>query len=253
MDIALLVATHKDYWMPDDPIYLPVQVGAAGSDSDLGFRRDDEGNNISSLNPRYSELTAVYWAWKNLKADAVGLAHYRRHFKGTGERNTLAGTDARALLDRAPIVLPKLRKYYVETVESHYGHTFDPAHLEILRSVLAELSPASVESFDTVLASRSAHIFNMFLMRRNFFDDYCAWMFPILFETEKRIDFDSMTPFQARVMGRLSERLMDTWILSNSYGFAECPVVAMEKTNWLKKGGGFLAAKFLGRKYSASF
>ena len=253
VDIALLVAAHKPYAMPSDPIYRPIHVGAAASDADLGFQRDDDGESISELNPRYCELTAVYWAWKNLKADAVGLAHYRRHFAGTGDMGTLTGAEAQALLERSPIVLPKRRNYYIETVASHYGHTFDPRHLEILRDVLGELDPQSVASYDSVLAARGAHIFNMFLMRADMFDEYCAWMFPILFETEKRIDFTGMTPFEARVMGRLSERLMDTWLLSREHGFVECPVVSMEKTNWVKKGGGFLAAKFLGKKYSKSF
>lgn len=79
MDIKILVAAHKPYWMPDDDVYLPIQVGAAGKES-LGWQRDDEGDNISAKNPNYCELTALYWAWKNLKADYIGLCHYRRYF-----------------------------------------------------------------------------------------------------------------------------------------------------------------------------
>ena len=88
MKIRMIVATHKPYWMPEDPVYLPVQVGAAGRES-LGFQRDDEGENISAKNPNYCELTGLYWAWKNLDADYIGLVHYRRYFSG-------AGTDKRA-------------------------------------------------------------------------------------------------------------------------------------------------------------
>ena len=79
VDIKILVATHKKYRMPEDNIYLPIQVGAEGKQS-FGFQRDDAGENISSANPRMCELTAVYWAWKNLNADYIGLVHYRRHF-----------------------------------------------------------------------------------------------------------------------------------------------------------------------------
>ena len=79
MKIKILVAAHKEYRMPKDPMYLPIQVGAEGKRS-FGYQRDDTGENISSANPRMCELTAIYWAWKNLDADYVGLVHYRRHF-----------------------------------------------------------------------------------------------------------------------------------------------------------------------------
>ena len=46
MDIKIIVATHKKYWMPDDPMYLPVHVGSAGKES-IGYQRDDEGENIT--------------------------------------------------------------------------------------------------------------------------------------------------------------------------------------------------------------
>ena len=61
--------------MPQDPSYLPLHVGAAGK-ADLGFTRDDTGPNISGKNPHFCELTGLYWAWKNLDADYIGLVHY---------------------------------------------------------------------------------------------------------------------------------------------------------------------------------
>ncbi|MBR6459043.1 MAG: DUF4422 domain-containing protein [Actinomycetaceae bacterium] len=250
----IVIAAHKPYWTPEDSLYLPVHVGAANSDTQLNFQRDDEGENISASNPRYSELTALYWAWKNLKdEDALGLAHYRRHFAGRGERGVLSGAEAAQMLERCPIILPKKRNYYIETVGNHYAHTFDAAHLDVVRDVLGELSPESLPAYEKVLSARGAHIFNMMLMRRDLFDEYCSWLFPILFEVEKRLDFEGMTAFEARVVGRLSELLIDAWLNTKGYDYIECPVMSTEKTNWLKKGGGFLAAKFLGRRYTESF
>ena len=51
-NIKIIVATHKKYKMPNDAMYLPVQVGAEGKET-LGYVRDNEGENISHKNPNY--------------------------------------------------------------------------------------------------------------------------------------------------------------------------------------------------------
>lgn len=252
-NIKIAVASHKDYWMPDDPIYLPIQVGAIGKDSILGFQRDDEGDSISEKNSRYCELTGLYWAWKNLDADYIGLSHYRRHFKGNGEQGVMTLDEAATLLADSKVILPKKRNYYIETIESHYSHTFDGDHLRILRDVIQEKSPEFLASFDAHMQKRGAHIWNMAIMPKSILDEYCAWMFPVLEEVERRIDFTGMTPFEERVIGRLSERMLDPWVNANEIDYVEAPVIGMEKTDWVKKGKGFLSAKFSGKKYTESF
>ena len=249
----LLVASHKPYWMPNDSMYVPVQVGARGRASIDGFIRDDEGDNISEKNPRYSELTALYWGWKNTDADYLGLAHYRRHFSGSGERGVATRQDVVKKLSKAPVLLPKKRRYYIETIESHYAHTFEQVHLDILREILEGCSPDVLPYFESHLGSRSAHIWNMMIMRRDIVEQWCAWLFPVLEQAENRIDFSRMSAFEARVIGRLSERLLDPWLASQGVPFTELPVVSLEKVDWIKKGGSFLTAKFRGRKYTESF
>lgn len=252
-NIAIAVAAHKPYWMPPDPMYIPIQVGAAGKPPIEGFARDDAGEEISELNPRYCELTALYWADHNLTTDYIGLAHYRRHFAGYGERGTLTAGEAQRLLRNAPVILPKRRNYYVETLFSHYAHTFDAAHLKSLRASIAKISPDYLDAYDAHLAERGGHMFNMMVMRKDLLDSFAGWMFPILFDAERRIDFAGMTPFEERLMGRLSELLVDVWVGHNEVPYVECPVIGMEKTSWLKKGSSFLAAKFLRKKYRESF
>lgn len=247
------MAAHKPYWIPSDPLYVPVQAGAYGKESIEGFQRDDTGESISSKNPRYCELTALYWGAKNVEADYIGLVHYRRHFRGGGERNTLTLEEARELLQNAPVVVPKKRNYYIETLEDHYGHTFDPRHVEYVRDAIVELAPEYLEAFDSHMAGTKAHMFNMLIMRKDLLDAYLAWLLPILEAVERRIDFSSMTDFEARAMGRLSERLLDVWLMVNDIPYAELPATSLEKTNWLKKGTSFLAAKFANKKYEKSF
>ena len=123
--VRIVIAAHKEAKLPEGECYLPVFVGAAlhkGEDNLPPYCRDDQGENISEKNPLYCELTGLYWAWKNLDCDAIGLAHYRRHFsmKSRGYRKsakytyrdtaTQAQADARAaeLLSTAQSVIHRL-------------------------------------------------------------------------------------------------------------------------------------------------
>ena len=239
--MAIIVAAHKPYRMPEDACYLPLQVGAAGKDG-FGFRRDDEGENISARNANWCELTGLYWAWKNLKADAVGLVHYRRHFKG---RDGIAtGGEIAALLEKADAVLPRKRNYFIETTRSQYVHAHHAEDLDVTRAILVERHPEYVKAFDAAMASTKGHRFNMFVMKRPQFDPYCVWLFDVLFELEKRLDISSYSPYDARVFGFVAERLLDVWIMTNGISFAELPVLHLESQRWPRKILAFLRRKF---------
>ena len=79
MQTTIIIATHKPYWIPEDPMYLPVQMGHAIHPG-IGYIGDDTGENISERNGNFCELTGLYWAAKNLDSDYIGIVHYRRYF-----------------------------------------------------------------------------------------------------------------------------------------------------------------------------
>lgn len=256
MKMTVIVATHKPYAMPDDPMYLPLHVGAQGKDP-IGFQGDNTGDNISEKNATFCELTGLYWAWKNLDSDYIGLAHYRRHFGGCrrGEpmQRVLTGEQAQKLLAGKDGLLPSLRRYYIETLYDHYDHTCHIEPLNVAGEILREKYPAYVPAFERLKTRRSAHMFNMFILRRDHLDAYCTWLFDILFELERRVDASQYDAFHARFFGRVSELLLDVWLEQNPLDCATAPVVNMEPVNWFKKGGSFLMAKFFGKKYGKSF
>lgn len=80
MDVKIIVCCHKEAYVPKGDIYLPIHVGKQNSHVTLPYIGDNTGDNISELNGLYCEMTGMYWAWKNIKADYVGLCHYRRYF-----------------------------------------------------------------------------------------------------------------------------------------------------------------------------
>ena len=260
-DIKIIVAAHKKYQMPKDSIYLPVQVGAENKES-LEYQPDNDGENISSKNPYFCELTGLYWAWKNLNADYIGLSHYRRHFsvekhiaKETDKKfeSVLNEKELRDILKDTDVVLTKKRNYYIENLYSHYEHTMYIEPLDETRKIIEEKYPDYLEEFDKLHKRTSAHMFNMFIMKKEILNEYCTWLFDILFELEKRIDMNQYDKFHARFFGRISELLLDVWINKNNINYKEVKVIDMENVNWIKKGSDFLSAKFTGKKYEKSF
>ena len=124
---TIVVATHKKYRMPKDPLYLPLHVGAEGKRDakgnplDFGYQKDNEGDNISIKNPRYCELTGIYWAWKNLDSDYLGLVHFRRYFGGRNRGkelfdSILTSEELEPMLGKYEVFVPRERRYLNETL-----------------------------------------------------------------------------------------------------------------------------------------
>lgn len=253
MNIKILVAAHKDYRMPEDSIYLPIHVGKELSDLSLPFTGDNSGNHISSKNPNYCELTALYWAWQNLDADYIGLAHYRRHFTlhkpglfcKDKFPHVLSSTQVEPLLQQHSVILPKSRNYFIETNYSQYIHAHPKESLEMTKKIIEELFPSYLPAFKKVMSCTRAHRFNMFIMEKNQLNDYCSWLFTILFELEKHLDISEYSAYNQRIFGFLSERLLDVYLEATQLSYTELPVIFMEHENWLKKGFSFLKRKYI--------
>lgn len=251
MKIKILIATHKKYRFPQLSIYSPIQVGRVLNESDFGYLCDDQNENISQKNDSFSELTALYWAWKNNYFDNVdycGLVHYRRYFKGSYEfqkHKILNQKDIEKHLQHHDMIVPKKRNYYIETVRSHYEHAHHKRDLETLASVLSEKMPQYMDAFEHVMEQRSLYLFNMFVMKKDDFDRYMTWLFSILFEVEKRVDISGYDSYQKRVFGFLSERLFNVWLFHHQYKVKELKALNIEGENLLLKAGNLLKRKYI--------
>ena len=249
-DVKVIVASHKPYWMPPDPLYFPLHVGAEGK-KPLGgrFIPDNTGENISAKNANYCELTGLYWAWKNLDCEYLGLAHYRRHFtaiRGTNDRRDVLTLDqARALFADGSLdaVLPAKRNYWIETNYQQYIHAHHKEDLDVTRVIISEKYPEYLDAFDRVMKKTDGHRFNMFIMKKELADRYCEWLFDILFELEKRLDISSYSANDKRVFGFVSERLLDVWIEVEHVKYRDIPYIFLDKENWITKVVNFLLRK----------
>lgn len=251
ISIVIAVATHKKYKMPVSKVYLPVQAGSALHEA-IGYTKDNTGDNISIKNSSFCELTVLYWLWKNVNANYLGIVHYRRHFTKNKLfvdkwKRILSEKDFQNLLSDTDILLPKPRNYLIETNYSQYIHAHHKADLDITKQILQEKYPEYIGSWNTVMNRTWGHRFNMFIMKNELLDSYCTWLFDILFELEKRLDLSTYNEYDRRVFGFVSERLLDIWIETNKYSYKEIPFSFMEKQNWIIKGSKFLIRKATGK------
>ena len=216
MDTRIYVMTHKKIDEIPYEGYIPLQVGAEGKE-DFGYLKDNSGDNISEKNASFCELTGIYWLWKNVSCDTIGVVHYRRFFY-EGE-NFLCKQRAEDLLRNYNAIIPSGGFQNDEngnplTVYEQYAKKHKAADLDVCREVISEKYPKYLKAFDvSIKDGYFINLGNMWITSKKIFDSYSEWLFDILFEVEKRTDISEYDTYQGRIYGFLSERLFRVWLL----------------------------------------
>lgn len=252
--MVMYVITHKrvagSFWPAG---YQRLLVGASQNITAIpqeerkNYLRDDTGENIATRNAQYSELTGLYWLWKNLPGtENVGITHYRRYF--TVQPDSLKGKINEYIngLIHGPVRLASaefMDNLLVDsdivvtnnqvvpggmTVAEEYAQAHNAQDLQVVHGIIQRRFPDYKKAFESVMAGTRYHHYNMLYTRRSLFNEYCEWLFNILFEAEQLIDISNYDTYQRRVFGFLSERLMDVWLRHNQVRVKELRVVKAE-------------------------
>lgn len=212
-DIRIFVMTHKAFVPPPDPMYVPLQVGRACHEP-LGYLGDDTGDHISDQNDCFSELTGVYWLWKNNPGvDIIGICHYRRYLIAE-DGHLYHQADMERLLSQYDMIVTKkleLRMPYYDG----FAATHDEKDLIETERVVMEKYPEYAALFHEMVHKKETYFANMMICRRELYDSYCSWLFDILCEVQRRIDTTGYDHYRKRVYGFLSEFLLTVWIAKN--------------------------------------
>lgn len=246
-------------------MFIPVHVGSLGKETIEGCQRDDEGENISSRNFTFCEMSGQYWAWKNLNADYVGQCHYRRYFCFDGKNhkaNDHAQIEDECLspysisdymiadelairknvepydLVRAPywsvkgVPTPDGPK---KTIREHmvaYGLVSDEA-FDRLISICGELQPDYCDELVSYLNGDKYLGYNCFIMKRQLFDRLCEFEFSILGKFDSEFSYEGLTATQKRICGYLGEVLYSVFVAHVSkegVSVNEIPLVFFDET-----------------------
>lgn len=230
----IYIATHKKFDVPQLKKYCPIQVGAM-KNHDLGYMRDDEGENISIKNTNYCELTGVYWIWKNCEDQYKGLVHYRRYFGRYNikkRKKIIYSYDelVQLIQEGNDIILPKKEYFLQSAKEEIMMLCCTPDIFDNLRKCIKEIYPEYINEFDAFFAENQCSLFNMMFCKAKYFDEYCEWLFSILFELEKKVNLEKLNNYQKRIFGFLSERLLNVWVIHNHLTVKYINVINMEMT-----------------------
>lgn len=236
----IIVATHKqvDYcqYLPKE--YHLVLGGSDYNTCKVDYQKDNEGVNISSKNYCYSELTALYWLWKNNNDDIIGLTHYRRFIKSKSlclsgsyvnfnkdskysfNKSILKAKEINYLLKEFDIILPN--KLMLEnTVKEQLLKYCYQKDVDILENIIKNDYSEYYDSFEIIMKSNNAHYFNMFIGKRNILHKYFEWLFSVLKRCEEQCDISSYDTQHKRIYGYFSEVLFNVWIEKNDVNYIE--------------------------------
>ncbi len=257
-NIKIFVSCHKESYVPKSDLLIPIQVGTAlAKERYEGYVHDDEGDNISLKNKSYCELTAQYWAWKNCEADYYGFFHYRRYlcfnrayndvkgiyqleFDRLGRENQekifISEDIMESYIKEFDVIVPIKNDFKIHYQNGWEQYKKSPhLHIEDLEKmydVLIMEYPEYKEAADIYLDDNKALFCNIFIMKKEYFNEYSEFLFNVLEKTEQLIDFTHYSVDEYRVMGHLAERLLGIYVLHLSQiGDAKIGELRMVKIN----------------------
>lgn len=188
--LKILVSYIKPANLFKTDILTPIQLGRAvekenskdGVQSDENLKwlhencmfHDDFEGGISKYNRQIGFLTGTYWAWKNY--DQLGCPKY---FGSFGYRKLLY-PEFLDDLTKYDCVFPRkvdLGKTSKEIFIGAHGSKAYDKTMEILQ----KLYPDDASNFEKYMAFQKGYLLEMYVMKKEIFFDFCAWIFPIVF------------------------------------------------------------------------
>lgn len=244
-DLKVFVVSHKPFEKPSSSTYCSIAVGEANRIDSFDFY-DNTNDNITTKNKNYCELTALYWIWKNIDCKYVGLVHYRRYFyhryKSLFSYKLYSNSELQKILTKFDVILPiksVVSGKSWKNVYEHYSHFHYKKDLDELVKIIKRFYPEYYDCCISVLQQKKVSLRNMIITSKKILNEYCNFLFGILFKLEAHIDISYYDEYQSRVYGFLSEYLSDVFFKVHSdYKIKYLPVCNTDdspfKTYFLK-------------------
>lgn len=242
------------------PYELPsgwIEPFAVGKLSQYGIfpnRDDGPGENISHFNESFGELTAHFWAWKNIKnVTHIGFCHYRRYFNfienphihlpkllanPTPELMSFINQEAQRqaainILETSDFITT--RQYCLsETISQQFRANHPPYIWTEFIDAVRTLCPTWLARHLPWLdLSREFHFYPVFITTWKIFDEICTLMFPVLFRVQERVgvlkDQEGERFQPGRYPAYLSERFLMLFAHAKGLRIFGAQLIALEE------------------------
>ena len=242
-----IFVTYKDkHRILKSDILTPIQAGRVTADEVIpDIIGDDTGDNISKQNDIFSEMSSVYWVWKNYdkigNPDYVGFMQYRRQFlfdvkniklknKWIGSfykfkylskniLNSFSDKNIRKVVPNYDYLIPDwhdVRDVSVKTVKEEYLTYTDGASEEIFDdfiNICKQKAPEYLEEIENIESGKKVLVCNMFILKKELFFKYCEFAFPILFELVGKTVQRGVNINSQRFAGYMAEKLLSMFVM----------------------------------------
>ncbi len=229
--VGIYVVTHKKYNVMNDSLYRPICVGNDYINSE--YFSEKTGSNISHLNEKINECTALYWIWKNTEDKYVGLNHYRRYFCNNRMQingNFLQKERVVEILQTYDILLADIHRtgnVLKEISSSVRNDSVFQEGYRVVRGGIEKYHPDYLDSFEQVMGGKIEYICNLFVTRREILNAYCEWLFSFLIDAAEKMDISGLDNSSKRAIGFYAERLLTVWLLKQDLRIKELPILKL--------------------------
>lgn len=219
--IAQYIISHckleNDFIKDREILYLSEKIQKDTSNGIVTWK----GDNIDHLNKYYCEMTAIYWVWKNIhNVDYVSIEHYRRVFLKNKFNiffyEFLDKKTIEKIFCKYDIILPR-KHHFKKNIYQHYDDNHYIDDINLVREIVSKKYKDYLKTFDLYFSQNDSTLFNMCIMSKKSFDEYCEFAFSILDDVYKGIKENIILrdSYQQRAIGFLAERLFNVWIRYN--------------------------------------
>lgn len=170
-----------------------------------------EGDNIDFLNPWYCELTGLYYLWKHVDDEIVGLEHYRRYFVNS-KNKLLSESEIKKLLETNDVIA-------FNTTHCGFNFNFNKQNPHIMPFILANITIQNEnlgKYCKNYYTTSGLYACNMFITKKTIINEYCEWIFKILNEFK---NFNIK-----RSHGWIGEALFGAYITYKNYKIKNCKI-----------------------------